>query len=63
VPSGVRFRPCGRRGAPLVDAGDGPRWSYLLPARLAPGTYRLVVIATDDAGNRQVLRVRFVVEA
>lgn len=58
----VRFRPCGRRGAPLVDAGDGPRWSYLLPARLGPGRYRLVVIATDDALNRRVVRVPFLVE-
>jgi len=58
----ARFRPCGRRGATLVDAGDGPRWSYLLPARLGPGSYRLVVIATDDALNRRVLRLRFVVE-
>jgi hypothetical protein len=57
-----RFRPCGRGGAPLVDAGDGPRWSYLLPARLSPGSYRLVVIATDDADNRRVLRMRFTVE-
>ncbi|MGN6187736.1 MAG: hypothetical protein ACTHOE_02455 [Conexibacter sp.] len=56
-----RFRACGRGGAPLVDAGDGPRWSYLLPARLAAGSYRLVVIATDGAGNRRVLRVHFVV--
>lgn len=58
----ARFRTCGGRRAPLVDAGDGVRWSYLLPARLAPGAYRLVVIATDDPGNRRVLRVRFVVE-
>ncbi|HEX7290998.1 MAG TPA: hypothetical protein VF250_07720 [Conexibacter sp.] len=58
----VRFRPCGGRGAPLVDAGDGVRWSYLLPARLASGRYTLVVIATDDPGNRRVLRVHFVVE-
>lgn len=58
----ARFRPCGRGGAPLVDAGDGPRWSYLLPARLAAGSYRLVVIATDDAVNRRVVRVRFTVE-
>jgi len=57
-----RFRPCGRGGAPLVDAGDGPRWSYLLPARLAPGSYRLVVIATDDALNRRIVRLRFTVE-
>lgn len=58
-----RFRPCGRRGAPLVDAGDGPRWSYLLPVRLQPGSYRLVVIATDDPGNRRVVRIHFTVEA
>jgi hypothetical protein len=59
----ARFRACGRRGAPLVDAGDGPRWSYLLPARLEPGSYRLVVYATDEPGNRRVLRIRFTVEA
>ena len=59
----ARFRRCGGRRAPLVDAGDGVRWSYLLPTRLAAGAYRLVVIATDDPGNRRVLRVRFVVEA
>ncbi|HEU4702740.1 MAG TPA: hypothetical protein VFS37_09685, partial [Conexibacter sp.] len=59
----ARFRPCGRKGAPLVDAGDGPRWSYLLPARLGPGSYRLVVIATDDPGNRRLLRIHFTVEA
>ncbi|HKG40469.1 MAG TPA: hypothetical protein VKB25_15885 [Conexibacter sp.] len=58
-----RFRPCGRRGAPLVDAGDGPRWSYLLPARLEPGSYRLVVYSTDDAGNRKIVRLHFTVEA
>jgi hypothetical protein len=58
----ARFRSCGGRRAPLVDAGDGPRWSYLLPARLGPGSYRLAVIATDDALNRLVVRVRFVVE-
>jgi hypothetical protein len=57
-----RFRPCGRRGAPLVDAGDGPRWSYLLPARLEPGGYRVVVYSTDDAGNRKIVRLHFTVE-
>ncbi len=59
----ARFRACGRRGAPLVDAGDGPRWSYLLPARLQPGSYRLVVASMDGAGNRRVLRIHFTVEA
>jgi len=57
----ARFRPCGRGAAPLVDAGDGPRWSYLLPSRLAPGSYRLVVIATDGVGNRRVVNVHFTV--
>jgi hypothetical protein len=61
-PKDGRFRPCGGRRAPLVDAGDGPRWSYLLPARLGPGSYRLVVIATDDALNRRIVRLRFTVE-
>lgn len=58
-----RFRPCAGRPAPLVSAGDDVRWSYLLPAKLAPGSYGLAVIATDDAGNRMRMRVRFVVEA
>jgi hypothetical protein len=58
-----RFRSCGRRGAPLVDAGDGPRWSYLLPARLEPGSYRLVAYSMDDSGNRRTVRLGFTVEA
>lgn len=58
----ARFRSCGRSGAPLVDAGDGPRWSYLFPARLEPGSYRLVVYSTDDPGNTRILRIRFTVE-
>lgn len=58
----VKFRACAGRGAPLVDAGDGPRWSYLLPQRLGPGSYRLVVVAADDAVNRRILVVRFTVE-
>lgn len=58
----ARFRPCGGKGAPLVDAGDGPRWSYLLPAKLGPGAYRLAVAATDGPGNRRVVSVRFTVE-
>jgi len=59
----VRFRPCGRSAAPLVDAGDGPRWSYLFPARLQLGSYRLVVYSTDGAGNRRTVRLSFTVEA
>jgi hypothetical protein len=59
----TRFRPCGRRGTQLVDAGDGPRWSYLLPARLQPGSYRLVVSAMDGVGNRRTVRLHFTVEA
>jgi hypothetical protein len=59
----VRFLSCGRRGAPLVDAGDGPRWSYLFPARLEPGSYRLVVYSMDGAGNQRTVRLGFTVEA
>jgi hypothetical protein len=57
-----RFRPCSS-GVPLVAIGDDARWSYLLPSRLAPGDYTLRLIATDKAGNRTRLVVRFVVEA
>jgi hypothetical protein len=62
-PRRLTFRRCGRGGPPLVDAGDGPKWSYLLPARLGPGSYRLDVIAADDAGNRAVRHLAFTVEA
>jgi hypothetical protein len=58
-----RFRPCGGRRAPLVEVGDDARWSYLLPAKLGPGTYGLLVIATDKAGNRTRMKVVFTVEA
>lgn len=57
------FRPCGGRRAPLVEVGDDARWSYLLPARLAPGRYGLLVVATDKAGNRTRVKVRFTVTA
>jgi hypothetical protein len=56
------FRPCHGRRAPLVEVGDDERWSYLLPARLAPGRYGLLVVATDEAGNRTRVKVRFAVE-
>ena len=36
---------------------------YLLPAKLGPGSYRLDVIATDGAGNRTAVSVRFTVGA
>jgi hypothetical protein len=35
--------------------GSAPRFSYLLPAALAPGRYVLDVQATDAAGNRTTL--------
>jgi hypothetical protein len=57
------FRPCGGRRAPLVEVGDDTRWSYLLPAKLGPGRYGLLVIATDKAGNRTRVKVRFTVGA
>jgi hypothetical protein len=57
------FRRCNGRGAPTVEAGDRARWSYLLPARLAPGRYGLVVVAVDAAGNRTRVKIHFTVEA
>jgi hypothetical protein len=56
-----RFRRvrCGR--APAFGAGRDARWSYLLPERLAPGTYVLHAVAVDGAGNRGRARARFVV--
>jgi hypothetical protein len=56
-----RFRPirCAGDGA-WFGIGEDPQWSYLLPARLAPGRYELEVKATDAAGNTgKVERVRF----
>ncbi|MDW5598307.1 hypothetical protein VSS74_28370 [Conexibacter stalactiti] len=56
------FVRCPRRGAPWFQAADRERWSYLLPARLAPGRYTLGVIAADGAGNSaKPLVVRFTV--
>lgn len=57
------FRSC--RVAPRAPfaAGDRAHWSYLLPAKLGPGSYRLDVIATDGAGNRRTLSVAFTVGA
>jgi Domain of unknown function (DUF4430) len=57
------FRPCAKAPRAPFAAGDRARWSFLLPARLAPGRYRLDAIATDGAGNRRVLHVRFRVSA
>jgi hypothetical protein len=58
------FRPCAARGARTpFDVGDRARWSYLLPAKLGAGSYRLDAIATDGAGNRRVVHVGFSVEA
>lgn len=58
------FVRCPRRGAPWFQAADRERWSYLLPARLAPGRYTLGVLASDGAGNAsKPLTVRFTVAA
>jgi hypothetical protein len=56
------FRRCDGRRAPRVEVGDERRWSYLLPAKLKPGRYGLLVIASDTAGNRTRVKVRFTVE-
>jgi len=57
------FRSCAKAPRAAFPAGDRRRWSFLLPARLAPGGYRLDAIAVDGAGNRRVVHVRFRVAA
>lgn len=47
-------RPCSSTAPFAVDPERG-RWSYLLPARVAPGRYVLEAIAVDRAGNRDSL--------
>jgi hypothetical protein len=37
---------------PAFSLGSSARWSYLLPKRLASGTYRLHVVATDGNGRK-----------
>jgi hypothetical protein len=46
-----RSHPCQDR-VPSFSLGAGASWSYLLPARLPAGTYRLHVAATDGNGRR-----------
>lgn len=57
------FLRCPRRGAPWFQASDRRNWSYLLPAKLAPGRYTLGALASDPNGNARRLTVRFTVEA
>jgi len=55
------FRSCTVAPRAPFAAGDRAHWSYLLPAKLGPGSYRLDVIAADGAGNRRTLSVAFTV--
>ncbi len=57
------FRSCAVAPRAPFAAGDRAHWSYLLPAKLGAGSYRLDVIATDGAGNRRALSVAFTVGA
>lgn len=57
------FRACAKAPRAPFLAGDRTHWSYLLPAKLGSGSYRLDAIATDGAGNRTVVSVRFTVGA
>lgn len=57
------FRSCGKAPRAPFAAGDRAHWSFLLPAKLGAGGYRLDAIATDGAGNRTVVSVRFSVGA
>lgn len=57
------FRACTVAPRAPFAAGDRAHWSYLLPAKLGAGSYRLDVVATDGAGNRRTLSVAFTVGA
>lgn len=57
------FRACAVAPRAPFAAGDRAHWSYLLPAKLGVGSYRLDAIATDGAGNRRALSVVFTVGA
>lgn len=57
------FRSCATASRAPFAAGDRAHWSYLLPAKLGAGRYRLDVVATDGAGNRRTLSVAFTVGA
>ena len=52
---------CGSKPRPLFDVGDRSHWSYLLPKPLRAGSYKLLVHATDGAGNVKALKLRFTV--
>lgn len=55
------FARCPKKGAAWHQVADRRNWSYLLPARLAPGRYTLGALATDPAGNSAKRTVRFTV--
>lgn len=55
------FRPCARAPRAPFEVSDRSRWSFLLPAKLGTGGYRLDAFATDGAGNRRALTIRFTV--
>ena len=46
----------------FFSIGDNGEWSYVLPDRLAPGRYRVLVTAVDAAGHRsRAARAVFIV--
>ncbi len=48
-----------RAKIPTFSIGAAAGWSYLLPAPLARGRYRLVVLATDGSGRRGAKAIDF----
>jgi hypothetical protein len=51
-----RSTSCHNPKAPLFSVGASADWSYLLPAVLPVGTYRLEVVAGDGAGHQTKLQ-------
>jgi hypothetical protein len=50
-----RTTSCHHATAPLFSIGASADWSYLLPAALPRGSYRLDVVASDGAGHQTKL--------
>jgi hypothetical protein len=45
----------------FYTVSESPQWSYLLPARLAPGRYAMDALVVDRWGREAAARVRFTV--
>lgn len=52
----TRLSSCGTGKGKFFSVGGKPEWSYLLPAALKPGKYRVEAYAVDGKGNADKVR-------